>query len=238
MGSDAVSTLPFWLFVTRLGEAQILLPAALLLSAWLARRVAGRPLVQWWLALLAAAAAITTATKLAFLGWGIGIAAIDFTGVSGHAMFAAAVYPLLTAALSAPHAPGWRRLAIGCGYALALLVAVSRVVVGAHSASEAVAGFALGGLASAAALWFGHPPAARTPLLLSMGLAAWLSLTPVHAPPSNTHGIVTRLALALSGRDQPYTRHDLLKRRAAYSLPTHDGAPQRQTSRPSWWVSP
>jgi membrane-associated phospholipid phosphatase len=238
MWPAAASSDPFWLFVTRLGEAQILLPAALLFSWWLARRVATRALVQWGLGLMAGAAAITTITKLAFLGWGIGIAAIDFTGVSGHAMFAAAVYPLLTAALSSPSRPRWRGLAIALGYALALLVALSRVVVGAHSSSEVVAGFVLGGLASAIALWFGHPPAARTPFLLPTALALWLSLTPLHAPPSNTHGIVTRLALALSGRSQPYTRHDLLRARGVYSRPMQPGAPQRQVSRPSWWVSP
>src|SRR5438128_493159 len=116
MWPAAATTSPFWFFVTRLGEAQILLPAALLFSWWLARRVATRPLVQWWLGLLAGAAAITTATKLAFLGWGIGIAALDFTGISGHAMFAAAVYPLLTAALSSPQTPRWRTLAIALGY--------------------------------------------------------------------------------------------------------------------------
>jgi hypothetical protein len=50
--------------------------------------------------------------------------------------------------------------------------------------------------------------------LFSLVLTAWLVLTPVHAPASNTHGMVTRLALALSGRDHPYTRHDLQRRRA------------------------
>jgi membrane-associated phospholipid phosphatase len=238
MWPDAASTPAFWLVVSRLGEAQILLPAALLLSAWLALRVAARPLAQWWLVLLGGAAAITTATKLAFLGWGIGIAALDFTGISGHAMFAAAVYPLLTAALGSSDHPRMRGLSIALGYGLALLVGLSRVVVGAHSMSEALAGLLLGGLASAAALRLGHPPAARTPLLLSATLALWFMLTPVHAPPSNTHGLVTRLALALSGREHPYTRHDLLRARAAYSLPTQPGAPQRQVSRPSWWVSP
>ena len=202
---------PFWNFITRLGEAQILLPAALLFAWWLARRVAARPLVQWWLALLAIAASITTLTKLAFIGWGLGIASLNFTGISGHVMFAAAVYPLLTAAIGASHGTGWRGFWIGLGYALALLIGLSRLVVGAHSSSEVFTGLALGAVASAAALWLGHPPATRAPLLLPIGLALWFSVTPAHAPPSNTHGMVTRLALALSGRSEPHTRSEMLR---------------------------
>ena len=66
-----------WPVVTRLGEAQILLPAALALCAWMAFRPSARPLVAWWLALLTLATLVTTLTKVAFLGWGLGSAALD-----------------------------------------------------------------------------------------------------------------------------------------------------------------
>ena len=198
-----------WSVVTRLGEAQILLPATLALCLWLAWRPRARPLVGWWLALLAVAAFVTTLSKIAFLGWGIGSATLDFTGISGHAMFAAAIYPLLLGAVFAQQPVGWQRVAVGIGVALALLVAVSRVIVGAHSVSEVVAGVAVGGLVSAWALSRGHLPRARVPALLPLALAIWLGVTPAHAPPSRTHSFVTRLSLALSGRDQAYTRHDL-----------------------------
>ena len=199
----------FWRVVTRLGEAQILLPATLALCLWLAWRPHARPLVGWWLALLAVAASVTTLSKIAFLGWGIGSATLDFTGVSGHAMFAAATYPLLLGAVFAQQPVGWQRVAVGTGVALALLVAASRVMVGAHSVSEVVAGAAVGGLVSAWALSRGHLPRARVPVLLPLALAIWLGVTPAHAPPSHTHSFVTRLSLALSGRDHAYTRRDL-----------------------------
>ncbi|WP_372529077.1 phosphatase PAP2 family protein [Piscinibacter sp.] len=199
----------FWYLFTRLGEAQILLPAALGFSWWLARRAEARPLVQWWLSLLALAILITTATKVAFIGWGIGNAALDFTGVSGHAMFAAAVYPLLAAALAASSTPPWRRLALAGGVALALLIGVSRLIVHSHSVSEVLAGLALGGTTSAVALALAHAPHTRVPLLLPIGLALWLSVTPASAPSSPTHGLVTRLALALSGHSQPHTRSQM-----------------------------
>ena len=44
--------------------------------------------------LTAAAALITTVTKVAFIGYEVGYAPLDYTGISGHAMFAAAVLPV------------------------------------------------------------------------------------------------------------------------------------------------
>ncbi|HEY0858568.1 MAG TPA: phosphatase PAP2 family protein, partial [Albitalea sp.] len=196
---------PSWLLVTRLGEAQIMLPAALALCWWLARRAEARPLVQRWLALLALAAAVTTITKVAFLGWGIGSAALNFTGISGHAMFSAAVYPPLLYLIAVRRSPLWRRGAWLAGCALALVIGVSRVVVGAHSGSEVIAGLVLGGAASASALWMTQQRHAPVPWWLPAGVAAWLLITPVQAPASVTHDMVTRLALTLSGRTQPHT---------------------------------
>jgi hypothetical protein len=104
-----------WTVVTRLGEAQILLPALVSVSAWLAWRVAAPRTAAWWLGLTAVAALVTTATKLAFIGWGLGSAPLDFTGLSGHAMFAAAVLPLLAFAAF----PAWRTPALAAAYSLA-----------------------------------------------------------------------------------------------------------------------
>ena len=72
-----------WPVVTRLGEAQILLPATLALCLWLAWRPRARPLVGWWLALLAVAAFVTTLSKIAFLGWGIGNATLYWHFLGG-----------------------------------------------------------------------------------------------------------------------------------------------------------
>jgi membrane-associated phospholipid phosphatase len=199
----------FWQSLTRLGEAQILLPAALLTMAVLVLRRPSRPLAVGWLAWLAVAVALTTATKVAFIGWGIGSPALDFTGVSGHAMFAAAIYPLLLGALlpRAGRTGAWPGVTLGALVALA--VGVSRVVVSAHSVSEVVAGLALGGLVSAVAM-------TRSPMLQAqigpwapalVGL--WLAFTSAYAPASQSHEFVTRLALALAGRDTPHTREHL-----------------------------
>ena len=213
-----------WHWLTRLGEAQILLPAMLLAAAALAWR--GRPrLALAWVAATGLAAVLTTASKVAFLGYGIGWAALDFTGFSGHAMFAAAVLPLLlrlAAGSAAPGGPGRRpapddqqvqrrqHAGLAAGFALAGAVALSRVMVGAHSWSESLAGFALGASASALALrWAGALPPLRSARWVPAALLGWALLGVVGAPPPRTHDWVTRLALAQSGRAQPFRRWQL-----------------------------
>lgn len=199
----------FWHLVTRLGEAQILLPAAALAILALVDQRQGRPLARRWLVTLVAAAVLTTASKVAFIGWGIGWAALDFTGISGHAMFAAAVYPLLLGTL-APARPRFvPGLAIAAGAALALLVGVSRVTVQAHSWSEVAAGLTLGGAVGMVSLMRGSLTDFRVRLWVPLASAAWLLVMPIQAPASTTHALVTQVALALSGRPNPYTRDEL-----------------------------
>jgi membrane-associated phospholipid phosphatase len=199
----------FWHLLTRLGEAQILLPAMLLASAWLALRPGSRRLAAVWLTGTALATLITTASKVAFIGHGLGWAGLDFTGVSGHAMFAAAVLPPLLRLAAAALPPAGQRAGAGLGYALAAAVAVSRVMVQAHSWSEVGAGFALGAAASGAVLWTAPMPPLRFGRWLPAALLGWGLLGVLGPPTLPTHGWVTRLALAQSGRDQPYRRDQM-----------------------------
>lgn len=217
----------FWAGFTRLGEAQILLPAALAVYGWTVWRApASRACATRWLACVALAAALTTVTKVAFIGYGIGSATLDFTGLSGHAMFSAAILPVLMRLLTVDQAPARVRRAVAAGYALAALVAVSRVQVGAHSVSEVIGGGLCGGIASALALasWR-HLPQFRMPAPVWLGVPAAILLAMHGAPPSQTHDWVTRLSLRISGRAEPFTREALhgVERSA---LP-EDGAAQR-----------
>jgi membrane-associated phospholipid phosphatase len=202
---------PAWHAITRFGEAQVMLPAAVALLLWLALRPSGRALVGWWLGLMLAAVAITTASKIAFIGFGVGVPELNFTGVSGHAMFAAVIYPLLFRVLAAGRSPAWQRAGLAAGISLAILIGISRLVLNAHSPSEVLAGWALGGLAGGAALAIAHVPALRLPVWLPLGVLALLPSLGTAAPPSHSHDIVTRLSLAISGRTAPYTRHQMLR---------------------------
>jgi PAP2 superfamily len=214
----ADSASPFWSIVTRFGEAQILLPLALGLALLMWQRGASKRLALGWLGWIAVVAGITTASKLAFIGWGVGSADLDFTGISGHAMFAGAIYPVLMRLLpggSSQRATLWRSLGVTGGVMLAALVAISRVMVHAHSLSEVLAGLALGLAASALTLRLATPSrvvATPMPRWMPALVAAWLVVLPHSAPASVTHWLVTQLALTLSGRSVPYQRSDLLRR--------------------------
>ncbi len=200
--------------MTRLGEAQVLLPAMMAVLLWLVSAQQAR-LALTWAVCMTGAALLTTASKVAFIGWGIGHGPLDFTGLSGHAMFAAAVLPVLLCCLARAEARRARAAAFGLGLGLAAVVAISRVTTGAHSVSESVLGFALGGAASALTLTLAPRPVpsmATAPRLLWLGLALWCTAMASAAPPSRTHDLVTALSLAASGCSQPYTREDLWRR--------------------------
>lgn len=203
------SQAPLWHLLTRLGEAQILLPLALASGLWL--RISGGQgaLARRWALALLGAALLTLGSKLAFFGWGLGSADWDFTCFSGHAMIASAILPVLAWMAALRLGAGAQRLAALLGLALAGLIAYSRLAVHAHSVSEALSGFVLGVAVSAVALRGAVGRLAGPPLWLPLALLAWLALMPVGAPPSRTHDWVQQLSMQLSGRVPPYTRAEM-----------------------------
>lgn len=206
-----ISTFHYWPLLTRLGEMQLLVPAALI-AIWRMRREAdARPLAAWWLLALALATLITTATKVAFIGWGVGSVWLNFTGISGHAMFAGAIFPVLMGAFASHAKPWLQRCAIAAGFGLAALVGFSRAMVDAHSASEIVAGLLLGGVASLSLTLLHRLPRAVMGPRLAVVVAVWLLAGMLSAPQFPTHALVTRLALSMAGKEVPFTREDLLK---------------------------
>lgn len=197
-----------WPVVTHLGSSSLMLPifGIALAGLWYAGHVAA---ARIWLLALAVASGITLVSKCLFLGWGIGIAALNFTGVSGHTLLAASIFPVLCHWLFVPPSVG-RYPGVVVGLLLAALIGVSRVVLGAHSVSEVVIagwmGLVVSGLTvralphGARAPWF----ARLSPLVLLLALH---TSTATYLP---SHAWEVRLALYLSGHDRPFQRHDLL----------------------------
>ena len=207
----APTDLSFWHLVTRLGEAEILLPAVLLAALWLALGAREGRLTLRWLGLLGLAGLITTSTKVAFIGYELGVPAWDFTGISGHAMFSTASYPMLLWVLLMHRGPRTQRIGVALGFGIGLLVAYSRLPTHAHSPSEVIAGVLLGCTVSLLTLKLprsGPPVPLWLPALTLLGLL----VQPVYAPPSHTHDLVTRLSLRLSGHPLPYTRAEMHRR--------------------------
>ncbi|ANN68436.1 phosphatase PAP2 family protein [Bordetella bronchialis] len=198
----------FWMAVSAMGESRLVLPAALVAMVFVA--MSDRPPAFNWLWAFAIAGAAVLVSKLAFLGWGIGWAAIDFTGISGHSMVSAAVYPVLGYAIGNRYTRRRAAVLAWGGAGLALSIGISRLVLGAHSVSEVILGLAVGGMVSGIVLarW----PAGRLGLRASAVALAFLlsAMASVSvAPKVRTHDVVVALALALSGQDAPYTRDHL-----------------------------
>src|SRR5437868_4928886 len=93
-----IAKAPYW--ITRFGEMGIVLPLVAALALWILLSARSLRPVMGWLLPLGLAILLTSLSKIAFIGWGLGIAALDFTGFSGHAMFSAAIYPVLAYTLA------------------------------------------------------------------------------------------------------------------------------------------
>jgi len=205
-------THPAWWVITHMGASSLLLPALVLVLGGLWESGA-RAVAHSYLLRILVAVTITVISKCLFFGWGIGIAALDFTGISGHTLLATSILPLLLRGIPWPalQARGWGAAA---GWALALAVGVSRVMVNAHSVSEVVAGWVLGGAVS----WPTLRALGRTQLThWASKLAPLVLLLAIHTGSATylpTHDIEVRLALWVSGKGKPFMRHHLHAGRA------------------------
>lgn len=185
-----------------LGDSRLLLPmaAVLLFAGW---RVGTVWHVRWAMALMVVGL-VVLASKLAFLGWGIGVASLDFTGFSGHAAMSAVVWPMAAFIAATTHRAG--KWAAMLGFALAAAVGYSRIPLNAHSWSEVVSGGLLGALGSvwvlcAATTDSRRPHTRWAALALVIGCAI-----PVIFPQVRTHQIVVQIAKTLSGATKEFDR--------------------------------
>jgi membrane-associated phospholipid phosphatase len=146
------------------------------------------------------------ASKLAFVGWGLGCAALDFTGISGHTLLACTVFPMVSYLALGAFKARWRFIGAAVGWLFGGLIGYSRLMVHAHSSSEVLSGLGLGLIITLVFVVLDTPPqrAARGEWLLFGVLALMMTLQfGVKAPGQD---MVTRIALRLSGHSAPYLR--------------------------------
>ncbi|MBB4865232.1 membrane-associated phospholipid phosphatase [Pseudomonas nitritireducens] len=189
--------------ITRLGDSSLLAPAAAFVFCWLLYRRESAKAALWAL-LFGFSTALVVASKLAFMGWGIGIPNLDFTGISGHSMMAGAVLPTLAAQLFTSRRASLAAAALAA--VVAILVGVSRLEINVHSPAEVYAGLALGLGTSAAFLGSTRaslPVFNPALLVLVLALSLGQTVTGVRAP---THQLLERIAAHLADRDQPFQR--------------------------------
>ena len=203
----------FWHAFTWLGDSGLMLPMAVLIAVWLAMAERTRHTAMLWVLLFGSGSVLILASKLAFMGWGIGSARFNFTGFSGHTAISASVWPValwLTASRAGHRA---RVAAAVCGWLLAVAIGVSRLALFAHSGSEVLAGLILGVAVSGSFLLLqqrqAHPQLWAPLVALSLMLPLAFQKPGQPAP---TQTLLERIAVELAGIEQPYTREDLLRR--------------------------
>jgi membrane-associated phospholipid phosphatase len=203
-----------WALLTSLGDTNVTLAAAIVLVIWLV--VSGaKSLALWWSALFGVLLAIVVASKLIFLGWGIGISDLDFTGISGHSSRTAAVIPVMFYVFFGDARPAWRTGLVTFSYLLAAAIATSRVMIGAHSVSEALAGFILGAVISALFIRQAHGQPRRRPGSVLIGASTAIILATLMLGPAPTKAWMRDAATYLSGKVKPFQRGDLPPRSGA-----------------------
>lgn len=197
-----------WNAISFTADMAVLGPAGVAIAVWLLVSKQWRLVLSWSL-WYGGGMLLVVLSKLAFIGWGIGSAAYDFTGFSGHAMRAGAVFPVLMYVILQRAPRPWRHAGVMLGVAYAVLVAVSRVVVHAHSVSEAVSGCVLG-----LAVAFGFMWRARGAVnfavshALALASLALMVLITFKAEPMPTEDWLQKIALALSGHERVFSRAD------------------------------
>ncbi|RQR66392.1 phosphatase PAP2 family protein [Burkholderia sp. Bp9002] len=194
-----------WISITAFGGAGLTLPLAVTIAVWLALGYSWRRAAAW-LAVLAGAIGVVALTKIAFLGWGIGIRAWDFTGFSGHAMLSTSVYPVALFLMLIRTRTPVRLLGIALGLAAGIAVGVSRVALAAHSPSESVTGCIVGALAALvfiAGSWHAQPHRWSVPAVVASLVLVTIALHGISVP---SHRWVTKVALQLSGHERPFVR--------------------------------
>ena len=135
-----------WNAISNLGDAALTLPVAISCTIWL--ELSSREVANRWMLLLAAGMALVGVTKILHAGFGVAIPSIRFRIISGHTTLSTAVWAV-TLALLFRSAGGDARVGAGAGLAIGMLTAAARVFDHAHTVSEVVTGWLLGGAIAA-----------------------------------------------------------------------------------------
>jgi hypothetical protein len=192
-----------WKLVIDIGHTAVMLPLAAAIAAWL---IAGRAwkLALCWCVIFGAGLSIVALSKIAFLGWHLVIAPLEFKALSGHAMRATAVIPVLFYVATHGSSSSWRRFGVVFGVCVSIFLAVLLVHFKFHTASEVIPSFVLGIFVS---LGYMHvaknlPAPQINGWTFPIGVIVFLVI--FNLKPSSASYRLVEIALFLSGRDHPY----------------------------------
>lgn len=186
-----------------IGHTAVMLPLAGAIAAWLSVGRAWQLAVCWCL-MFAAGLSIVALSKIAYLGWDVGIPSLDFQALSGHAFRSAAVIPVFFSVVSQGTSRSWRASWVMFGIAASVGLGVLLVRFHFHTTSEVVGGLFLGWVVSLGFVRIASKfPAIRiNRWTIPFSLIIFIVICGLK-PSSISHRLVD-VALYLSGRDHPY----------------------------------
>ncbi|MGO8917842.1 MAG: phosphatase PAP2 family protein [Stellaceae bacterium] len=129
--------------ITGLGDAALLLPAAVVLLIYLLRARSWRAAAAW-AAAITLCAGLTVAAKMMFHACGGQYQVLGIYSPSGHTSLSATFYGCAALMLSADQSWGRRLGVLLAAAALVVAIAASRIALHAHTVDEVAAGLAIG----------------------------------------------------------------------------------------------
>lgn len=138
-------------FITNLGDSTLLVPASALLAFYLFWLGAGRT-AKIWLLTLALCAVLTLSFKVCFLACGPRVPFLNMESPSGHTSMSMTFYGCCALMLGSGKERRWQLILLVAGLALAGTIALSRVILHMHTATEVLAGLLIGAVCVG---WFG-----------------------------------------------------------------------------------
>jgi hypothetical protein len=192
-----------WKMIIDIGHTAAMLPLAGAIAAWF---IAGRAwrLALCWCLMFGAGLSIVAFSKIAFLGWQLGIPPLEFKALSGHAFRATAVIPVLFFVVLRGASRSWRTGGLVFGICVSIGLAVLLVHFKFHTAAEVIPSFVLGLFVSLGYIRIARAlPVSRNerwaiPICLIVFIAIF------NLKPSKVSPRLVDVALYLSGRDRPY----------------------------------
>ncbi len=199
-------------FLTYFGDSMLLIPTAIVMAVLMAWKSSEWRTAAYWCLTFCATGAVVSLTKVAFMGFGLGNAHLNFTGVSGHTAMAATLWPVMLWLLSGRFSGTARVLAVGVGYLIPVMVGVSRLLLSYHSTSEVITGLMLGFTLSSAFLVSQRRVRLQRFSALQLCVALVLPLLLLsQGRLATTQQFLQRLSVQIAGIEHPWTRGDLLK---------------------------
>src|SRR5262252_9563055 len=148
--------------ITDFGDSALLLPASAIVVAYLIylRAVS---VARIWVMTLALCAILTLLLKIAFFTCGTVVPSLAMQSPSGHTSLSTTFYGCAALMMTGDKGRATQIAVLTAGTFLALAVAMSRVLLQAHTVSEVVLGLTIG---VACVVWFGSGYLSQPPLSL------------------------------------------------------------------------